>query len=303
MANKSKIYLLVAGQTDELQRKDWLSFMPELGIIADVEMITIFDQPSADITPDIWLKLAQAIHGRADKAKGFVIMHGVDNLLFTSSVLSFLLANLGKPIIFTGPYPQKKLEVRANLINAVQAASYNYSEVGLMFGNRLLRANQAVQLKDESLNMFTAPASAVLGRIDFSIRIFEKVAIQVKGKMKFTNQLNNKIEILNILPTLNLKNLAKHLADRDGIILNANDYQDIPQDLMLLLQKVSADLPVVVWTRQISKLVLAPKNLILVNNMTWEATIAKFMWALPQIKNIKQLKELMSRNIAGEIIV
>ena len=84
------------------KQKDWLKSMPELGIIADVEPVFVFDQNSVDITPAVWIKLAQEIHKRMNDATGFVVLHSVDNLLYTAAALSFMLQNLTKPISFTG---------------------------------------------------------------------------------------------------------------------------------------------------------------------------------------------------------
>ena len=33
---------------------------------------------------------------------GFVILHGTDTMAYTASALSFMLENLGKPVIITG---------------------------------------------------------------------------------------------------------------------------------------------------------------------------------------------------------
>jgi len=36
------------------------------------------------------------------KFDGFVILHGTDTMGYTASALSFMLENLGKPVILTG---------------------------------------------------------------------------------------------------------------------------------------------------------------------------------------------------------
>jgi len=36
------------------------------------------------------------------KYDGFVILHGTDTMAYTASALSFMLENLGKPVILTG---------------------------------------------------------------------------------------------------------------------------------------------------------------------------------------------------------
>ena len=95
---------MVCGLSLAGKQKDWLKSMPELGIIADVEPVFVFDQNSVDITPAVWIKLAQEIHQRMDQATGFVVLHSVDNLLYTAAALSFMLQNLTKPIIFTGGF-------------------------------------------------------------------------------------------------------------------------------------------------------------------------------------------------------
>lgn len=299
---------MICGQSFEGKQRDWLKSMPELGIIAEVEPVFVFDQNSVDITPEVWSKLAQEIYARLDDAAGFVVLHGIDNLLYTSAALSFMLQDLNKPIIFTGGFfdqikKNKKIDIRANLINAAQAASFEFNEVGLMFGNRLLRANQANRATDESLNLFTAPDSAILGRIDFSIRIFDKNIVKPKGKTKLFSELSNAIEIVKIGPTINLKDLTKRLADKKGVIVKAGKYQALPTDLMFVLSKVTADVPVVVWSRVLEPSSIAPKNIMLVNNMTWEATLTKFMWALTQQQDIQKLKQLMGSEVAGEMIV
>jgi len=42
------------------------------------------------------------IQERYTKFDGFVILHGTDTMAYTASALSFMLENLGKPVILTG---------------------------------------------------------------------------------------------------------------------------------------------------------------------------------------------------------
>ncbi len=303
LANK-KIYLMVLNRLIGLKEKDLLSIIPELDIIANVEPIFIFTKPSADITPDVWLKLANEINNRFDEAAGFVILHGIDNLLYTSAALSFLLQNLTKPIIFTGSQnlpDTKKPETRANLINAVSAATCGLNEIALMFGNRLLRANQSVCAIEKSLNIFSAPPSATLGRIDFSIRIFEKSILKNKGKIKLFKNLYTNIGIIEA-GSISWLNPTQLFKDKKGIIINAGTYQNLPSGFMTWIKKVSSTTPVLVWTKQVNTKIFDSESILLINNMTWETTVAKFMWALAQNKQIKKIKKLMITNIAGEIM-
>jgi L-asparaginase len=304
--SSKKVYLMVCDQTDGQNRQAWLNQLPELSIITEIEPVFIFNQPSADISPQNWQKLAEAIYERLNKAKGFVIFHGLDNLLYTSSALSFLLQNLSRPVIFTSGQLKSPLaqnvEIKANLINACQAINYDIKEVSLMFGNRLLRANIASKGQRESSNIFTTPPNGILGRIDFSIRIFDEIPNN-KIVTKYYDRLNDKIAVLEISPFLNKEFLIHLLAGKEGLVINAGPYQNLPPQLLSLLAQVAPSLPTVIWLNHSSDLALPPKNLLVIDNLTWPATVTKFMWALGQTNNHRKVKELMAKNLAGEILV
>ena len=48
------------------------------------------------------MQIAKDIKKNYEEFDGFVILHGTDTLAYTSSALSFMLENLGKPVIVTG---------------------------------------------------------------------------------------------------------------------------------------------------------------------------------------------------------
>lgn len=43
-----------------------------------------------------------SLAGLQDHFDGFVVIHGTDTMAFTAAALSFLLENLGKPVVLTG---------------------------------------------------------------------------------------------------------------------------------------------------------------------------------------------------------
>lgn len=303
--SNKKITLLICGQPFSTLPKGWLSHMPELSIVAQVEPVTVFTETPADVTPAVWTTLAKAIFEHYKNSNGFVVFHGPDNLLYTASAISFIFKNLTKPIIFTGgsitPQADKRLEMRANLINAIQGASYQYAEVGLMFGNRFIRANQATRSEGDTLNMFSTPPSGMLGKIDFSIRLADKVVSRNRGATKYISKLSTNIEVLALSPFIDLDGLASRFPKRDGVVINAGMYEHLPENIQSIIQK-NSNIPVAVWSLKIPNASLASKNIILVNNMTWESTVTKFMAIRSETDSIKQIKELMARDYAGEII-
>lgn len=69
---------------------------------AVLEFETLLDSSSIDSKG--WAEIAQTIFRNYKLFDGFVVLHGTDSLAYTCSALSFMLQNLGKPVIVTGPY-------------------------------------------------------------------------------------------------------------------------------------------------------------------------------------------------------
>ena len=119
-----------------------LEQVPELRRLADLTVEVPFNCDSATLEPERVLALAGLIRGRAEAFDGFVLIHGTDTMAFTASVLGFLLADLGKPVVLTGsqrPLAFARTDARSNLINAVDLACRGVAEVGIAFGSRWIR--------------------------------------------------------------------------------------------------------------------------------------------------------------------
>ena len=111
---------------------------------------------SSDVEPSLWQSLARLIQQRYDDYDGFVILHGTDTMAYSASALSFMLENLGKPVIFTGsqlPIGKPRTDGKENLISAVEIATAKDShrhpmvpEVCICFNSQLLRGNRSVKV-------------------------------------------------------------------------------------------------------------------------------------------------------------
>lgn len=54
------------------------------------------------MSPEEWKKIALNIERNYYDYDGFVVVMGTDTMAYCASILSFMLENLGKPVIFTG---------------------------------------------------------------------------------------------------------------------------------------------------------------------------------------------------------
>ena len=110
---------------------------------------------SSNVVIEFWVELAQLIENKYEQYDGFVILHGTDTMAYSASMLSFMLRNLEKPIVFTGsqlPIGMLRTDGKENLISAIEIASTydenNHAmvpEVSVFFQKRLYRGNRCTK--------------------------------------------------------------------------------------------------------------------------------------------------------------
>ncbi|HBY38987.1 MAG TPA: L-asparaginase 1, partial [Alteromonas sp.] len=116
---------------------------------------------SSDMSPADWQHIADDIAQHYEQYDGFIILHGTDTMAYTASALSFMLENLGKPVIVTGsqiPFAELRSDGQENLLNALYiAANYPIAEVSLYFNNKLLRGNRSRKVDADGFDAFDSP--------------------------------------------------------------------------------------------------------------------------------------------------
>jgi 60kDa lysophospholipase len=92
---------------------------------------------------------------------GFVVLHGTDSLAYTCSALSFMLQNLGKPVILTGsqvPFAERKNDALENLLDSLDIAGhFMIPEVCLCFNSTLFRGNRTTKISASAFDAFGSP--------------------------------------------------------------------------------------------------------------------------------------------------
>jgi L-asparaginase len=138
---------------------------------------------SSAVGPQHWLTIAAAIERVYQHYDGFVVIHGTDTMAYTASALSFLLVNLGKPVVVTGsqsPIFTERTDAHLNFLNALYVAGYKATgipkvpEVTVCFGDHLLRGNRTRKVSVDARAGFASPNYPALGSFGESIRINRK---------------------------------------------------------------------------------------------------------------------------------
>lgn len=294
----------------------WMKKMPELEIIAEIDPIFLAAKKASEVGPADWLSLAREVYKRINRYDGFVITHGVDTVAYTASALSFLLPNLNKPVVLTGsqidPNYQKEdkkafdnlfkdfgaLGVRANLINAIQVATMDLAEVAIIFGNRLVRGNQAIKADIFSLNVFEGLKGDILGKVDFGIRLFENRRKRSASKPMLAPPLEERVKLLELQPGMDEEFLKQFISGSRGLVLKAYKGAIISDKIKKVLE--SLKIPVVIISYYPPVAELKSPNLIYLSGLTQEAVFTKLMWVLGRTRDLKKIKVLMRKNTANE---
>lgn len=330
---KTKILLLFTGGTiaqvyDEKIKglrppqtpTDVLKLEPELKEQFEIGYKYIANIDSSNMQPKVWEKLAQSIYAEYDNYDGFVITHGTDTMSYTASALSFLLTNLGKPIVLTGAhlYPDAPgSDAKNNLSNAFYVASMDLAEVVIVFGSWIVRGNRSTKKDEGSLETIWSPIFPELGRIRMDVELWNfSPKRDVSKKPILKTGFEERIMVFTAFPGLQLSFVESILnTPVRGIIFRGFGPGNLPineNSLLESIQKcIKQNIPVVIGSQTavgLTKLSLyetgiTTKQLGVIpsEDMTFESTVTKFMWVLYQTKEIDEVRSLMAKNIAGEI--
>ena len=266
MHSNTKILLIYTGGTIGMQ-KDFetgalkafnfsklLQRVPELKLL-DCAIETIsFENPidSSNISPKSWVAIAEVIEQNYTAFDGFVVLHGSDTMSYSASALSFMLENLGKPVIFTGsqlPIGDLRTDAKENLITAIQIASLQengkpvITEVGLYFEYKLYRGNRTTKISAEHFNAFTSPNYPFLIESGVHLKVNKDLLLPLDENqpLRVHKVFDTQMVILKMFPGINQKVLETlvHIPDLKGIVLETYGSGNAPTEewFIELLQK------------------------------------------------------------------
>jgi L-asparaginase len=292
---------------------------PEMPLYTIHEYTPLID--SSDMTPNDWQQIANDIRDNYDQYDGFVILHGTDTMAYTASALSFMLENLGKPVIVTGsqiPLAQLRSDGQANLLNALHiAANYPINEVTLFFNNQLMRGNRSTKAHADGFNAFTSPNLPALLEAGININISAGVEINkpAQGPFRVSNITPQPVGVITMYPGISHEVIRNTLLQPvNAMILLTFGVGNAPQNPPLLEQlKAASERGVIVvnLTQCLSGKVnmggyatgcaLADAGVISGFDMTPEAALAKLHYLLSQGLNYEQVKHKMQLVLRGEM--
>lgn len=199
----------------------YLEDMRELDEPNMPEIVAFEYQPfvdSSDLGPADWAVLANDIKVNYLHFDGFVVLMGTDTMAYTATALSFMLENLGKPVVFTGsqiPLCEPYNDARRNLIMALIFASRDtINEVSIFFHDRLIRACRATKVNTHRLLAFDSPNMDPLAKIGITIDENENVSQPpARGALRVHSTMDTRLLTIRLAPGFDdcmLRNLIEH---------------------------------------------------------------------------------------------
>ncbi|TGZ82878.1 asparaginase-domain-containing protein [Ascodesmis nigricans] len=270
-----------------------------------------------------WEKIAKAIQRNYQLFDAFVILHGTDSLAYTASALSFMINNLGKPVILTGsqaPMSELHNDATDNLLGSmIIGGHYMVPEVCLFFNHRLLRGNRSTKVNALDFAAFASPNCPDLATIGISVNVNWNQVRRPNSISPFSIQTNlstSHVACLRIFPGIMpqmLRGVLK-LPGLKGLILETFGSGNAPQDdelIEVLREGIESGIVVVSVTQcqigSVSPLyaagtTLARAGVIFGLDMTSEAALTKLASLLSQPSlSTQDVRALMSQSIRGEL--
>jgi L-asparaginase len=289
-----------------------------------------FDPPidSSNVSPEVWIKIAEVIEDNYSGFDGFIILHGTDTMAYSASALSFLLENLNKPVIFTGsqlPIDSPRTDGKENLISSLEIAAAKKNnnavvpEVCIFFENKLLRGNRTIKNNVEDFNAFRSPNYPPLAESGVHIR-YNYSAILYPGETNKNlivhKKLDTSIGILKIFPGIN-KSLISSIVDSSGLkaliieTYGSGNAPDVPwlidelhrvsQKGILILNISQCRVGMVEMGIYETGLGLSNAGVIGGYDITTEAAVTKLMYILGQGLTRQEIVKNLNISLRGEI--
>ena len=306
-------------------------FVPEL-LSSHIEVELLSFDPlidSSDVNPDNWVRMARTVYDNYEKYDGFVILHGTDTMSYSGSALSFMLRNLGKPVVFTGsqlPIGVLRSDAKENLLTAIEIAAAKdedgealVPEVTIYFEDRLFRANRTTKRNAEhfsAFNSYNYPALAKAGvHITYQPHLIHYSDPQ--ESLQLCDKTDSHVAILKLFPGITREVVHSVLAAKGlrGVVLETygagnapsvkwlyDELQAAVQRGLIIVNKTQCNTGSVEMGLYETSINLLKAGVLSGYDITTEALLTKMMCLLGEYgDDNEKVKTLLQTPVCGEL--
>ena len=283
---------------------------------------------SSNMTPEVWIEIAEKIEENYEKYDGFVVLHGSDTMAYSASALSFMLENLAKPVVFTGsqlPMGMVRSDGRENFVTSIEIAASKVNgepcapEVCIFFEDQLLRGNRATKFNAENFNAFSSGNYPTLADVGIKIKYNKEYINHPTGeKLIVHKEFDRNVGILKLFPGITHE-YVKHVLETPGlkgIIMETfgsgnapttewfiNDLSEAIKKGLIIYNVTQCKSGSVEMGRYETSLNLDRIGVISGYDITTESALAKMMYLLGEGFNRSDVKKYLQESLRGEMTV
>ncbi len=319
-----------------LKPEELLYQVPELQNIAVIKSISNpFSVASEDITPSEWKIIAKEVEKELNSgADGVIIPHGTDTMHYTSSMLSFMLRNLAKPVALTGAQRSSDRPSSDAFINMIAAAIYATSDFGevsiVMHASTedtfcyAHRGTRVRKLHTERRDAFKSVNDSPLAKIypDGRVEIINESFVKRDDSKEVVADTNieEKVAMIYVYPGSSSE-IIDFYVDKgyEGVVLMGTGFGHVPTETLdpskswikSIQRAVESNVKVVMTSQTIFGRTnpyvysngrrLRDLGVIYVEDMLPEVAYTKLMWVLGHTKDYREVKKLMRTPLSNEI--
>ena len=276
---------------------------------------------SSNMTVNEWNRIAADIADEYDHYDGFVVLHGTDTMAYTASALSFMLENLGKPVILTGsqiPLSEVRNDAVDNVVTSLWICAHQpVNEVCVYFNQCLLRGNRTQKISTQQFNAFDSPNFPHLASIGITIVIDKHLSLpQSNQPFRLQTIESHFIANFRLFPGFASDVLAYMLTQPlQGLVLETygagNAQNNDPRFLALLNEASERGVLIINCTQcqqgtvEMSQYAtgytLKQAGLLNGHDMTSEAAHCKLLYLLSKYDDLEQIKQQIEMSVCGEL--
>jgi len=322
----SKVDYRTGAVTAQFSADDIVDAIPELTEIADINGRVLYNILSENMKAEYWTELAGAVAEEIENgAKGIIIAHGTDTMMYSAAALSFMLKT-PVPVVFVGSQRSADRPSSDNAMNAICAAKVAVSDIAevcvvmhdttnddrcaIHFGTKVRKMHTSRRDAFQSIN------SDPIGYIDHSTHKIETILpFSKRGsqKLELKNTLEPRCALVKFVPGADPDILSYYIdSGYKGLVIEGTGLGHVSTDWIPNIKRANeSGIPIIMTSQCLNGRVcdrvydtgrdILKAGAIEGDDMLPEVALVKLMWALGQSDDFEEVKDMMRSNIGHEM--